>query len=311
MRKRWQSHQNTIHRKVVQWLLTGLICLLMSGSAAGAETAVDEDLTFSLGGTWRLAVSPGGDLYPGYIADPLRPGFALRKLNVTDSEIPGSGTDRYSFTLGGRYGLLRLFADTAPAMAFQIDIYGAFLGQFDIENSSDNIGWDGLYGLILSWSNGNGLALKLAMQHDSSHVGDEYMERTGRERINYTREEWAAGISYRFFDLFRIYGEGGYGYDLRNDALQEPGRVQGGIEIEDRDRFLGGRLGYYAALDVGAYEESDWDADTSVQAGLTVPVDRFLQEIRVGAFYRDGRSPMGEFFQRRERWWGLGLWIDF
>ncbi len=298
--------------KAAGWLICLIILLApVVVHAAAAGTVVDDNLTFPLGETWRLSVSPGGDLYPGYIADPLRPGFALRKLNVADSEIPESGDNRYAFTLGGRYGLLRIDAGRDPGMAFQLDVYGAFLGQFDVDNGTDNIGWDGLYGVILSWTDGAGLALKLAMQHDSSHVGDEYMERTGRERINYTREEWAAGVSYRFLDTFRVYGEGAYAYDLRNDALQEPGRVQGGLEIEDRDRFLGGRLGYYAALDVGAYEESDWDADVSLQAGVVVPVDRFLQTIRIGTFYRDGRSPIGEFFQRRETWWGLGLWIDF
>ena len=302
-------------QKTTKWFAAGLIWLLVAGlvpfSAAAAQTAADDDLTFSLGESWRFSVSPGGDLYPGYIADPLRPGFAMRKLTVTDGEIPDSGESRYAFTLGGRYGLLRLFTDTDPSMAFQLDLYGAFMGQFDVDNGTDNIGWDGLYGVILSWTNGAGLALKLAMQHDSSHVGDEYMERTGRERINYTREEWAAGVSYRFLDIFRVYGEGAYAYDLRNDALQEPGRIQGGLEIEDPDRFLGGRLGYYAALDIGAYEESDWDADVSLQAGVVVPVDRFLQTLRIGTFYRNGRSPIGEFFQRRETWWGMGLWIDF
>jgi hypothetical protein len=195
-------------------------------------------------------------------------------------------------------------------MAAQIDIYGAFLGQFDPANSTDNIGWDGLYGLMFTWACGDGLSLKLAMAHDSSHVGDEYAERTGRRRIGYTRQEFVFGISYRFQQYLRAYGETGYGYDLRNPDVQAPWRVKGGIEFEDPARFFKGRLGYYATVDLSFTEEMDWDADITAQAGVIIPMRRAFETIRIGPMYRNGRSVIGEFFRYKEAWWGLGLWID-
>ena len=69
---------------------------------------------------------------------------------------------------------------------------------------------------------------KVAWQHLSSHVGDEYAERTGRRRIAYTRNELAGGISERIGERWRAYGEIGWGYSKKNDNLQEPGRLQGG-----------------------------------------------------------------------------------
>ncbi len=293
-------------RIIVFW-----ICFMLAAPAfGGGSEDADRRLTFSAGDAWTLALFPAGDLYPSYIADPLRPGFAMMRMDMRESEIPGAGSGRYAFMLGGQYGLLKLRHARFPDMAVQLDIYGAFLGQFDLDNSADNIGWDGLYGFMFTWTNGGGLALKLAMQHDSSHVGDEYAERTGRRRINYTREEAVFGASYRFPEYVRIYGETGYGHDLRNPDLQEPWRVKGGVEFEDPDRFFKGRVGWYAALDLSFAEETDWDADVTAQAGFVIPVQRFFRTVRIGPVYRNGRSLIGEFFQRHEEWWGLGLWID-
>lgn len=301
-------------RKGVRRFVAAVIFLLWVSESviAGvpAADAVDDALTFSLGPFWHLSVSPSGDIYPPYIADLQRPGFGMMNMNIMDSEIPDAGKSRYSFMLGGQYGLLRLQSISEPAKAFQVDFYGAFNGQFDLDNSTDNIGWDGLYGIALYWANGFGLALKLAMRHDSSHVGDEYMERIGRLRINYTREEWAAGLSYCFMENFRIYGEGAYAFDMRNTDLQEPWRVQGGLEWEKENLLLGGRAGYYAAIDVGAAEELEWENDVTIQTGLVIPVRRFYRNIRIGLIYRNGRSLIGEFFQNREEWWGFGLWVD-
>ncbi len=296
------------------WGAAAVLCLgafLIIGTLPDARGAEEGgSLTFSMGGRWRLTVSPGPPLYDPYIADPLRPCFALTKMEILDTTIPETGENRYGFRMGGRYGLLRLHPKGDPDAGFQLDLRGAFVGYFDPDNSADNIGWDGIYGLNLSWTTGGSVALKLAMEHDSSHVGDEYMERTGRSRINYTREDWVLGASFRPAEILRLYGECGYGYDLRNTAVQEPWRVKGGVELEDPDRFWGGRAGYYAAVDIGATEERDWEADVTVQTGFVLPARRVFRTYRLGVEYRDGRALIGEFFLQDESYWAFGLWMD-
>ena len=267
--------------------------------------------TFSLGDKWQGVIAPGSDLYPVYIANPIRPTMAIIWGKYRDSEIREAGDTRYTIRVGGRVNFLRIHPVEEPDQGFQLDVEAAFLGQFDADYSLDNIGWDGVWGLIFSWANGKGFAAKLASQHDSSHVGDEYAERTGRERIDYTRAEVAFGLSLAFFNHWRVYGEAGYAYDMRNTQLQEPWRVEGGLEFEDAHRFWKGRLGYYAAIDVVAYEESDWQRDITIQAGLVLPVTTLVRTYRLGLEYRDGRSVIGEFFQDRETYWALGLWVDW
>jgi len=284
-----------------------------SEPVAYSEEGKDEGhgVTFSLGDKWRGVISPGSDLYPVYIARPIRPTMAINWVKVSDSEIAEAGDTRYTLRLGGRVNFLRVHPAGEADRGFQLDVEAAFLGQFDADHSLDNIGWDGIWGLLLTWANGTGFAAKLATQHDSSHVGDEYAERTGRKRINYTRGEVALGLSLAFFSDWRVYGEAGYGYDIRNVELQEPWRVEGGLEFEDPHRFWKGRLGYYAAIDVTAYEELDWQKDITIQAGLVLPVTGLVGTYRFGVEYRDGRSLIGEFFQDKETYWALGLWVDW
>lgn len=262
--------------------------------------------------TWagHFVFSPESDVYPRYIADPVRPGFSLMRLYMKDGEIPETGDDRYIFSLGGRYGFFRIYAPYFLNSRFQLDIEGAFLGQFDIDNSLDNIGWDGLYGVLLTWGAGDTMAFKLSAQHDSSHVGDEYMERTGRPRLNYTREEFVFGTRAGFKSGVNVYGEIGYGHDLRNKEYQAPWRIQAGIEFEVSDLFLDGRCGLFAALDAESFEESDWRKDVTIRTGFTAPVGWLGRVYRIGVEYRNGRPVIGEFFRNQESYYAAGLWME-
>lgn len=259
---------------------------------------------------WGLTYNPRSDLYNRYIANPLRCNMSITQARYFDSEIPQTGKKHLINRIGARWGLARYHPHDQPDSGFQLDFEAAFLGLFDQKHALDNIGWDGIYGFYLSWSNGKNIAAKIGLKHDSSHVGDEYAERTGRLRINYTREEYLAGVSLSGFDFFRIYGESGYGYNHRNKDLQEPWRISSGIEFEYPDFLMNGRIGYYAASDFTWYEENNWKTDITIQSGLVAHSKKMFRTYRLGVEYRDGRSLIGEFFQQRESYFGFGLWID-
>lgn len=246
-------------------------------------------------------VFPPSNLYPGYVADPRRPEFGLTFLAVPDPAIPDSGDQRFGLKMGGRFGLLRV-------RGWQFDIEAGFTGQFDIDHSLDNIGWDGTYAFLLSRELGEGLAVQAGGKHISSHVGDEYAERTGRRRIDYTREEITAGLSWVAAPGWRTYAEAGWSFEPREDVGQEPGRLQVGLEHEAPGSLPGGRVGWYAAMDLGALEERGWQVDPTLQAGFLIPSGHRLW--RVGLGYHDGTVPIGELFQVDERYVVLGLWLS-
>jgi hypothetical protein len=279
-----------------------------AGGGVSSRHAVDREV--SLGRRWSMTVIPRTDLYPRYVADPRRARFAITRMSFSSSGIAAAGDTRLGLRMGGRYGFFRFHSKGAPDRGFQIDLEAGFMGQFDVDNSTDNIGWDGYYGLQLAWASRCGVALRTGVFHDSSHVGDEYIESTGRGRIDYTREEYLLGVSYAFVVGLRVYGEGGYAFDLRNEELQEPGRLQYGLEYDSPLTLWGRRMGWYAAVDLSFFEEDDWEDNVTVQAGLYLPVEDLARNYRIGLEYYDGRSQIGEFFWIHEEYVAFGIWFD-
>ena len=287
-----------------------VLLLLGTGGVLGGADRVPaaNDGGEESGERWRFQPIPEGDLYPLYIADPHHSGFMLQLMSFERTEIFDSGKNRFGLKLGGRFGLFRVHPAGAPERGLQVSLEAGFLGQFDRANSQDNIGWDGIYGLIFSLRTSEALAFRFGVHHTSSHVGDEYAERTGRLRINYTREEFLAGISGELGDRWRVYGEAAYGYILRTEPIQEPGRAQLGVEYESAPLLWNNRVGWYATADGSAYEERDWDINVSVQAGFAMRTNE--RTWRFGVEHYDGRSLIGEFFQDDERYTALGLWLS-
>ncbi len=274
----------------------------------GGRSAWNQTITLKKG--WNMVLGPTGDLYPKYLADPRRSTFSIETMYFSETEIDAAGRPRVGLRMGTRFGLLRFHKDGDPEHGFQLDLGAGFIGQFDIAKSLDNIGWDGVYSLEIAWAPLDRFAIKAGSFHDSSHVGDEYAERTGRRRINYTREEALLGLSWAFTKKCRAYTEGAYAYTLNNEELMEPLRVQYGLEYMSSDSFWKGRLGWYAAADVSSYEENDRDTNTTIQAGLLYPLGNLPRTWRLGIEYYDGRSHIGEFFQEREKYISIGFLVD-
>jgi hypothetical protein len=195
-----------------------------------------------------------------------------------------------------------------PDRGWQLDFEGGFIGQFDIEHSLDNIGWDGHYGLMVTYKPSPGFGFRFGSLHDSAHLGDEYHERTGRERIGYTREEWVAGVSWKPALHWHLYGEGGYAPEVK--AFQDKLRLQAGMEYLGRTEWIKGSNGWYAALDLRAYEESDWNPRVTAQIGLLIPTGFGTNKYRLAMEIGVGRSVLGEFFANDETYIALGWYLD-
>jgi hypothetical protein len=294
-------------------LLVALVALVAVPHIAAAEvtasppaSAIDSELAKESGSP--VLLFPDQLLYPLYVADPHRNCFSVQYLQFTDVGIADAGNTRFSLKAGGRFGLLRFGTGDMTDRGWQFDVEGGLNAQFDIDHDLDAIGWEGKYGLMLSTNQSDPPALKLGINHISSHVGDEYAERTGRLRIGYTRHELAAGVSWAMTTRWRSYLDAGWGYDLKNDIMQEPGRVQAGLEYEGQRTMLGRSAAWYAAVDAASWQERDWRVDMTVQTGIVV--HRSSRTWRIGIEYHNGRPTMGEFFRDSEEYISAGLWID-
>jgi hypothetical protein len=247
--------------------------------------------------TWVLAsgrsltLFPSGDSYSVYVADPHRPTNVIEETFVVADGLPDAESPLTHLGAGGRFGILRIGPAQPAGRSWQVSIEAGLDALFDSQNRLDVVGWDGNYGLTVTTSSTSPLALKFAVSHISGHLGDEYGERTGRPRVNYTREEFSVGAAWRWSPRWRTYAESGVGY-RRGNSLLEPWRLQWGAEYES---VAGRRVGRYAAADFSSMQERGWRIDFSLEGGIVFR--RAERASRLLLQWHDGRPTASEFFK--------------
>ena len=279
---------------------------MLMGSFYLQQPAMANELTVSAEDKSSNVIFPQTQLYPHYIANPLRPAFSIQNMYFAKTEIANTSKRRYNLKAGGHLGLYRNQAEKTNR-GWQVTFGAGFQGQFDQASSQDNVGWDGIMALSLEMRNSEAFAHRFGIHHISSHVGDELIERSGIKRINYTRQEIRYGLMWFMSPHWQSYAEIGKGHNLLNKTLQKLWRSEVGFQYEN-EKYWMSKLGWYIGADLSSYEENNWDINTSLHLGLISRVNE--RKHRFGIAFYEGRSLLGEFFQRKEKYISIGLWID-
>lgn len=265
-------------------------------------------LCYKLSPQTRITLAPSSDLYPAYTADPRYPRFALTILSMTHSTLARTTPTRVGTAVGSSLGVFRLHPADRAQVGFQLQLGAGVFAQWE-GKGRDGIGWDGVYQVLGTFALRHPLAFKLGIAHLSSHVMDEYMENTGRRRLEYTREELVAGMSSSLANPWRTYAEVGYAHLVRS-PVQKRWRLQAGLEYQSARVLAEGLAGFFIALDSQSHQENAWEVSLALQAGVVVPKEYLGWTLRMGLEFYRGRSPMGEFFQDEERQIAWGWWLD-
>ena len=283
--------------------------ILSSGAMALAQPSEQpqRDPTWVLSSGTALTLFPSGDVYPVYVADPHRPTNVVAESSIFNDTISEVGSPLTRLAAGGRFGMLRIGPSKPGGRAWQVSIEAGFDALFDSKNRLDVVGWDGNYGLTVTTASSRRLALKIALLHVSAHVGDEYQERTGRERINYTREELAVGVAWRWSPRWRVYGETGAAYGRGHSSL-ETWRAQSGIEFDSGSGPCGQQFACFAAVDISTFEERKWRVDVTANVGIVI--HGLGRTSRLFVEWHDGRPTANEFFLDSLSSLSVGLKID-
>ncbi len=252
---------------------------------------------------WDWTLIPEGLIYRSYLAGPKESRFG----SVWFKEQSGEGS-LWDIALGGRVGVLRFGNRSAVhPEGWQLDIEGAAFPRLDItEGRRDLVSVDFRFGIPLTYGFGR-YQMKLAYYHLSSHLGDEFMERTGTQRINYVRDALVWGHSYFLTPDIRTYGEIGYSYNT--DGGAEPWEIQVGFEYAPPCPT--GICGApFLAVNFLSQEEYDFGGLFTAQAGWAWrnAVGRLF---RIGVHYHNGKSTQFEFFDQHEEQIGVGIWYDY
>jgi opacity protein-like surface antigen len=292
-----------------QILAAAALAIVACGSTAFAQTsgAQPPPAPASAPAGYPVTAFPSGDIYSVYVADPHRPSNSVAESFTVGGGIPETRSPLTQVATGGRFGMVR-FGPAAPGgRAWQISVEAGFDALFDSQNKLDVVGWDGNYGLTVTTASSSPLAWKFGLTHVSSHIGDEYLMRTGRERLNYTREELNVGAAWRWSPQWRAYSEAGVAYFRGDDALK-PWRLQGGVEWDSGLGPCGRRFACYAAADLSSMQERDWRRD--VTAAIGIVVQSVGRTSRIFLEWHDGRPTANEFYTDTVKTLSLGLRMD-
>jgi len=268
--------------------------------AASPPTAAD---TFAAVDT----VEPGTEApFPAPVASPLEPRTRLAPVHV---DRPGRNRWVGLVNLGETlpFRLLRR-ADPVPVSgppptALWGEVAGGAFSRFDLEghgNEFVEVDYRVSLRLRARW---RGLEARMALYHVSSHLGDEFLERTGRSPISTSREGLELLAAVRPVPTLRIYG--GPGLVLRSTAGLDPGTARLGAEWRPEDRRWG-PFRPYAAGELLLRDELGWEPTASTEAGLAF-AGRYRLALMLGA----GPSRAEQFFRRDEALWGLSFSADF
>lgn len=147
-----------------------------------------------------------------------------------------------------------------------------------------------------------GLEARLELYHVSSHLGDELLERTGRDPISTSREGVELLASARPVGGLRLYG--GPGLVVRSTAGLDPGSLRAGAEWRP-GTLRWGPFRPYASGEMFAWEEVGWQPTASAEAGLA-----FGRRYRLALILGAGPSRAEQFLRQDEQLWGLSFSAD-
>ena len=247
---------------------------------------------------YRELFSDKGRVFPACLADPREAQFRLGFLRTSDNH-----TD-WDFGFGADIALLR--SRGADGREFSFTIRGLIQPRFRFDGSLDLLNTDFRGGV--AWGTMlDGKGCELFLYHESSHLGDDVIERGERENNDYSKESLRFLVTRRFSDL-RVYAGPSYNLRAKPDDLRRALTLQCGAEQWYKIRTQPA----YVALDLQSKQENDWAVTAALQVGIELGDPKVVaRRHRVFVEFFTGHSNMGQFVNETESYVMLGVGYNF
>jgi hypothetical protein len=267
------------------------------------EPAAEPAMTAS--GPRATVFLPARDLFQPLLADPKEPRFYISYLVLKFH------SDKNQSAVGGYgeiFGLYRS-GDGAAGYGWQANFSGGVHAQFDLDSPTfDLVNTDYTIGFPFSIRKG-AASYRIAVYHQSSHLGDEFLLKNNIERVEFSYEALQLLGSYEWTS-WRVYYGGEYiihqgPTDLEPAALQTGVEYYGTKSVIGRGRFVGG-------LDLKSDQTHAWALNSSGKAGLQFDSSeangRFIRLLAVGY---NGFVPYGQFYHNSVSFAGIEVSFKF
>lgn len=273
----------------------GCAFLLFALAAGAAPVAASEA---------RVVRFPDGHhLFARLVADPRQAQTSLRYYRL-------AGDDLADVALGNTWGMRR-WSLGESGWRVQWNLEGMGYSRFRLSGSVNEFQTIDFFANLPVEARRGAFALRVTPFHESSHLGDDFIRRTGSTGFRYSVEGVRAVLSLDVSPVLRLYGGGG---GLLHAIPEEgSGSLQAGFEAVSPE------LGWlpehpcwlYLAQDFQWKEPAGWNLASRTEAGFRVAYAGVLRAMRAHAGYFEGPSSFGQFFAERESYFDLGLSFDF
>lgn len=251
----------------------------------------------------RRVFLPGTLLWLPPIANPLEPRMYVKETTLEHPDMEQVN----DFALGGTLPLNRWSPWGVCDEGIQLDIFAVAISRFSAHDVMVAVDYRVGLPLTFAWGRWTG---KLAFEHVSTHLGDEFIEDTGADSRSSRKEEIVMGLGYYLYDDLRIYGQWGHALSqgtFVEDA--EPERLSCGIEWCER-HYTAQYGRPFAAVDLEVRGDQEYTPNVTVQLGWQWRGCSDQPALRVCAEFYDGRSPYGQFADRHESWLAFCVAFD-
>ena len=254
---------------------------------------------FAPQGNWKKEVFPGnGLLYDTYLAAQRQSRSSLKIIYPTGGD---DNHKKVEGTIGFDIPVVRWTNLADPSVATELQFELAVFSRFDRKERWDMDATDWRFGIPLAHRDGD-LAWKIHLYHMSSHLGDEYMVRTGATPIDYHLNEAAFGLSWDATEGQRLYGEAGIAVYTSGPA--DNGRLQAGWEWVGSKASTG--LAPFMAIDIESRHYTNWIPGKTAAVGVA-----YGRYVRMSVEYYHGYDTQTQFAKQQQQYLALGLAMEF
>jgi hypothetical protein len=250
-------------------------------------------------------VLPAVPRYELPAASPRVHAIAGRLISATQGESRFGSDTEAEVALGENFPLVMLQGGERPiALGFGSQVYARFSLS---DPKSALISHDWVVGVNATAALGS-WDVTLELYHESSHLGDEYGDRFGVSRLDWTREVGAVWVGYRAGG-WRLSGSASYVL-IDELGLEPPGFA---LAVDWRGgplaRMLDGRIRPVAGIYTEAAGATGWRVSTSAKLGITLPSGSG-RELGIALIAHDGLSTQRQFFRSESRYLGMEIRFD-
>lgn len=252
----------------------------------------------------RLASQPKpGEIFPPLLADP-------RAVQMSGSYYRHRGRNAFDLGLGRAWGMKRWRTGEDQSLLWEADVEGMSYSRFRVESGRGEFETvDFLGALPLTVRRGD-VAFKGSAFVENSHLGDDYIRRTGAAGFRYSTVGLRLLASVEPHRVLRFYG--GLSRYLHSVPAPERWSLQAGAELVSEDLRLTSRapVRVFAATDFQPRERAGWNPDWRTVAGVKFGAPENGRVVRVQFGHHMGRSTFHQFYRERDHFTDVSVVLE-